>query len=124
MKILIASSIDPLVIETLCKRHDVVCAFNAPEEKLQSLIVDRDVLIFRSGVNISSEVMACAPTLKLLIRAGSGLDNLNLNDAHSRGMKLVRIHEPGRRVCIFHLRLLSQRYPLAYAIFKAKDRRI
>ncbi len=97
MKILIASSIDPETIEKLRKQHDVVCAFNASEEKLRSLITDRGVLIFRSGVNISSKVMACAPNLKLLIRAGSGLDNLDLDEARSRNIKLVRIHEPGGR---------------------------
>jgi len=97
MKVLIASSIDSGVLEKLRRQHDVVCAFNAPEEKLRSLIADRDVLIFRSGVNISSGVMACAPNLKLLIRAGSGLDNLDLDYARSRSMKLVRIHKPGGR---------------------------
>ncbi len=97
MKILIASSIDPEAIKELCQKHEITCAFNAPDEKLRSLITDQDILVFRSGVNISSEVMACAPNLKLLIRAGSGLDNLDLDDARSRNIKLVRIHEPGGR---------------------------
>ncbi len=97
MKILIASSIYPEAIEKLHECHDVTCAFNAQETELQTLIKDREVLIFRSGVNITAEVMAAAPDLKLLIRAGSGLDNLDFNYVQKRGIKLVRIPEPGAK---------------------------
>ena len=79
MKILIASSICPNAIEQLRKQHDVVCAFNADEEKLRSLATDREALVFRSGVQITEPVMAAAADLKLLVRAGSGLDNLDLD---------------------------------------------
>ena len=95
LRILIASSIYPEAIEELRQRHHVICAFDAEEEVLQSLIRDREVLIFRSGVNITTEVMASAPNLKLLVRAGSGLDNLDLEYVRKRRLKLVRISEPG-----------------------------
>ncbi len=97
MKILIASSIYPEAIEKLHECHDVTCAFNAQETELQTLIKDREVLIFRSGVSITAEVMAAAPDLKLLIRAGSGLDNLDFDYVQKRGLKLVRIPEPGAK---------------------------
>ena len=97
MKILIASSIYPDAIEKLRERHDVTCAFGVQETELQMLIKDREVLIFRSGVNISAKVMACAPDLKLLIRAGSGLDNVDIDYVRKRGLKLVRIPQPGAK---------------------------
>jgi D-3-phosphoglycerate dehydrogenase len=97
MKILIASSIDPEAIEKLKEQHDVVCAFNAATDTLKSVIKDREVLVFRSGVDISAEVMACAPDLKLLIRAGSGIDNLDLEYVNKYNLKLVRIPEPGAK---------------------------
>jgi phosphoglycerate dehydrogenase-like enzyme len=87
MKILIASKIDSDAIEKLKENHDVVCAFGADKETLKSAIQGCDVLIFRSGVDISAEVMAAAPTLKMLIRGGSGTDNL----------RLVRIPGPGAK---------------------------
>jgi D-3-phosphoglycerate dehydrogenase len=96
-KILIASVIDPDAIEALRKRHHVTYALNAREEVLQSLIKDREVLIFRSGVSITADVMVCAPDLRLLVRAGSGLDNLDVEYVRDRGLKLVRIPEPGAR---------------------------
>ncbi|MEJ2195531.1 MAG: NAD(P)-dependent oxidoreductase [Ignavibacteriaceae bacterium] len=97
MNILIASSISKHAIEILNENHDVICAFNAPEDKLISLIKDRDVLIFRSGVQISAKVMNAAPNLRFLIRAGSGLDNLDYNYTQERGIELVRIPEPGAK---------------------------
>ena len=97
MNIIIASSISKHAIEKLNENHDVICAFNAPEDKLISLVKDRDLLIFRSGVQISAKVMGAAPNLKFLIRAGSGLDNLDVDYSNQRGIELVRIPEPGAK---------------------------
>jgi phosphoglycerate dehydrogenase-like enzyme len=95
MKILIASPIDPGAIEELREHHQVTCSFDASVDLLQELIVDREVLVFRSGVSITTGVMECAPGLQLLIRAGIGIDNLHVEYAQQRGLKLVRIPEPG-----------------------------
>jgi len=97
MNILIASSISQHAIDQLSDRHDVICAFGAPEDKLASLAHDRDMIIFRSGVQISKKVMGAAPNLKFLVRAGSGLDNLDVPYSKSRGLKLIRIPEPGAK---------------------------
>lgn len=97
MKILIASSIYPEAIDKLREEHDVVCAFSAKEDVLKSVIQDREVLIFRSGVQITAEVMACAPELKLLLRAGSGVDNIDLDYVQEHGLNLVRIPGPGAK---------------------------
>ncbi len=97
MRILIASPIFPATIEELQEEHDVVCAFSAKREELKDLIRDRQILTFRSGVSITADVMACSPDLKLLIRAGSGIDNLDEGFVHGRGIQLVRIPEPGAK---------------------------
>jgi D-3-phosphoglycerate dehydrogenase / 2-oxoglutarate reductase len=94
MNILIASKIDSDAIEKLKENNDVICAFGAKEEELKSAIKDRDILVFRSGVKITAEVMAAAQDLKLLLRAGSGVDNLDMNYVNQHGLRLVRI--PGR----------------------------
>jgi D-3-phosphoglycerate dehydrogenase / 2-oxoglutarate reductase len=97
MKILIASPIDADAMETLGSQHDLIYAPDAKDEALRSLIPDREALIFRSGVQITAEVMACAPGLRLLIRAGSGLDNIDLDYVRRHNLQLVRIPEPGAR---------------------------
>jgi D-3-phosphoglycerate dehydrogenase len=97
MNILIASSISKPAIEELKKKHNVICAFNASEEELISQMGDRDLIIFRSGVKISEPVIKGGPELKFLIRAGSGLDNLDVDYANKRGLELKRIPEPGAK---------------------------
>lgn len=94
-RILIASSIDAGALATLRQQHDVVSAIDAPEEVLRSAIHDREILVFRSGVKITAEVMANAPDLKLLIRGGSGMDNIDLDYAREHGIRLERIPGPG-----------------------------
>ena len=97
MKILIASKIDATSIEKLKESHEVICAFGADKETLKSHIWYCDALIFRSGVDISADVMAAAPSLKLLVRAGSGVDNLDMDYVSQRGLRLIRIPGPGAK---------------------------
>lgn len=97
MKILIASPIYPGAIEKLREDHDVICAFNAKEDELLAVMPDREAVILRSGVQITAKVMACAPNLKLILRAGSGFDNIDLDYMREHGLKLVRIPGPGAR---------------------------
>lgn len=97
MNILLASPIDEGAVQILREKHDVVMGSGSEPQKMKEMIRDRDALIFRSGVDITAELMACAPKLKLLIRAGSGLDNIDLDYMRSRCLALVRIPEPGAR---------------------------
>lgn len=95
MRILIASYIDPDAIEALSQEHDVICAFDASEEELTEVIADREILIFRSGVQITAEVMSAAPDLRLIMRAGSGYDNVDLDYVQEQSIRLIRIPGPG-----------------------------
>lgn len=97
LKILIASSIDPAAIQQLQQNHDVICAFNAGKAQLQEQIRDREVLIFRSGVQITADVMDKAPNLKLILRAGSGVDNIDLDYVYQNNLTLIRIPGPGAK---------------------------
>ena len=95
MKILIVSPIDADAMEKLKERHEVICAFTAKEDELQNAIHDREVLIFRSGVKITASLMGRAPDLKLLVRAGSGTDNVDLDYVQQHGIEFHRIPGPG-----------------------------
>ncbi|OHB78900.1 MAG: hydroxyacid dehydrogenase [Planctomycetes bacterium RBG_16_64_12] len=97
MNILIASPIDPTALERLRAEHDVKCAFGAEQCAFQSAVRDREVIVFRSGVTISSAVMQSAPRLELLVRAGSGCDNVDLEYVKRRGLRLVRVPQPAAK---------------------------
>ena len=97
MKILIASPIDPDTIKELEKHHTVICAFDAAPEVLEIHIQGCNVLIFRSGVKITRQVLQSAMDLQLIIRAGSGIDNIDVEYVYDHKLKLVRIPEPAAR---------------------------
>jgi len=95
MKIIIASPIDDQAVEKLKSKHDVVCVFNATNEELQKTMHDREALVFRSGVKINAALLESAPELKLIVRAGSGVDNIDLDYVYQRGIEFHRIPGPG-----------------------------
>lgn len=97
MKILVASNIAPEALDALRANHDVVYTPGDPEEELERSIKDRECLIFRSGVQISARVLAAAPDLRLIIRAGSGYDNIDLDRLAERKIRVVRIPGPGAK---------------------------
>jgi phosphoglycerate dehydrogenase-like enzyme len=94
MRILVASQIAPAALATLQERHDVRLAIGASEPDLAVAAADREAVVFRSGVSIGPALLA-APELRLLVRAGSGLDNLDLATVRARSIELVRIPGPG-----------------------------
>lgn len=93
MRILLASPIAPPAIAEMRSSHDVVLGFEMVD-RLHVLIEDRQVLVFRSGVDVSASLMGAAPDLELLIRAGSGFDNLDLDHCRDRGIRVVRVPGP------------------------------
>lgn len=97
MRILIASKVDPDAVGTLQAGHDVVMAVGAPRDELEARMADREALIFRSGLDIDRALLDAAPRLHTIVRAGSGLDNLDLDEVRARGIHLQRIPGPGAR---------------------------
>ena len=97
MRILVASKIDPAALATLQAGHDVITAVGAPRDELLALVADREALIFRSGLDIDRALLDAAPALHTIVRAGSGLDNLDLDRVRARGIHLERVPGPGAR---------------------------
>ena len=60
---------------------------------LLDAIVDADAIIIRSGVTADAELIASAPKLKAIARAGVGVDNVDLDVATAKG--IVVMNTPG-----------------------------
>jgi D-3-phosphoglycerate dehydrogenase len=90
MRIVVLSPIDPETIAELRAAHDVTLAFDAGNSARESLR-EGEIVIFRSGVTVSAEVMDEARNLRLLLRAGVGLDNVDVQHVRRQGLRLVRI---------------------------------
>jgi phosphoglycerate dehydrogenase-like enzyme len=95
VNILCLSPIDASALERLQRDHEVTVALNGEQKNLHALVPEREVVIFRSGVSLSGEFIGDSPQLKLLIRAGSGLDNVDIDAAKANDVRVVRIPGPG-----------------------------
>jgi D-3-phosphoglycerate dehydrogenase len=60
-----------------------------PQEKLPHVINQYDVLIVRSATQVRKPLIDAAPNLKLIARAGVGLDNIDADYARSHGMEVI-----------------------------------
>jgi D-3-phosphoglycerate dehydrogenase len=97
LRIALASPINPDAVVLLDARHDVAHAVGLTAGEFERAVADREVLIARSGVTISAELLRRAPGVRLVVRAGSGLDNLDVAYMREQGIRLVRVPGPGAR---------------------------
>ena len=63
------------------------------KSQLLAAVADADALIVRSD-KVTAEVVAAAPSLKIVVRAGAGYDNLDLAACSGRG--IVAMNTPGQ----------------------------
>jgi len=63
------------------------------EEELHYAIERADALIVRSDI-VTSQLLECAPNLKVVVRAGAGYDNIDLDACSKRGV--VVMNTPGQ----------------------------
>lgn len=61
----------------------------ADRETLLAAVGDGDALVIRTRTLVTAEVIAAAPRLKVIGRAGVGLDNIDVESARRRGIAVV-----------------------------------
>jgi D-3-phosphoglycerate dehydrogenase / 2-oxoglutarate reductase len=94
MKILVSDSLSKQGIELFQKAgFEVDVNTKLAKEELLKIIKNYDVLVIRSGTKVTAEVIAAADRLKVIGRAGSGLDNVDTHAATRRG--IVVMNTPG-----------------------------
>ncbi len=91
-RILITDKIHDLAIDEARLFADVDPMFNLTKKELLEKIKDYDALIVRSGTIVTKEIIEKS-NLKIIGRAGSGLDNIDLESAINKGIKIVNSPE-------------------------------
>ena len=90
IKILVSDKIFDEGIKLLeDKGYHVMRAWDMPKAELPKIIADYDVLIVRSATKVKGELLDNAKQLKIIGRAGEGLDNVDYEKAQKMGIKLV-----------------------------------
>jgi D-3-phosphoglycerate dehydrogenase len=71
------------------KGYEITKAWNMPKTKLPDIIGEYDALIVRSATKVNADLMAKAKKLRVIGRAGEGLDNIDLAKALELGIAVV-----------------------------------
>ena len=124
MKIVLAEKVSPATLAVFAaepgwdvKTHDQL------PDGLPAALADADALVVRSAVQVGDELMAHAPKLRVIGRAGVGVDNIDAEAATRRG--IVVMNTPGANaVAVAELTLclmiaLARKLPAANATMHA-----
>ena len=71
------------------KGYEVTRAWNLPKTELPKIVGEYDALIVRSATKVDADLIAMAKKLKVIGRAGEGLDNIDLEKAREMDIAVV-----------------------------------
>jgi len=125
MKILICDKLAEEGIRILkdVKDFKVDCKFGITSKELKSIVKNYHGLIIRSATKITADILESADNLKVIGRAGVGLDNIDLKAATKKGV--VAMNTPGGNTTstaehtMSMILALSRNIPQACASMKA-----
>ncbi|HBY60909.1 MAG TPA: phosphoglycerate dehydrogenase [Solibacterales bacterium] len=116
MKVLVAEPMSPAAVALLQKQNGLDVVVSNPKE-YSAHLADCDALVVRSAVKVTKEVLEKAPKLKVIGRAGVGVDNVDLPAATSAGVLVM--NTPGGNAVSVAEHTLALMLALARAVPQA-----
>ena len=124
MKILVSDPLSEEGLEILRKEKDieVEVVTKLPLEELKKKIEDAEALIVRSGTKVTRDLINSGKNLKVIGRAGVGIDNVDVKAATENG--IIVMNSPGANTIstaehtVALLLALSRKIPHAYLSLK------
>ena len=87
--VLVAEELSPAGLAQLESGFDIRYADGADRASLLPALADAEAVIIRSATRIDAEAIAHAPRLRVIARAGVGLDNVDVDAATKAGVMVV-----------------------------------
>ena len=103
MKVLFVDTVDPMLKDMLEKKN-YYCdtAYSKTKEEIEEIIHKYEGIIIRSRFKIDQKFIDKAINLKFIARAGSGLENINISYANSKGIKCYNAAEGNKQAVAEH----------------------
>ena len=124
-KILVTDAIAPEGIELLGSRAEVDVKRGLTPPELTETIKGYDALVVRSETKVTPEVIQAGQSLRVIARAGIGVDNINIDAATSAGIPVVNAPIGNTVAAAEHtlalMLALARNVPQAYQSFKAGE---
>ncbi len=87
--VLIAEELSPATVDALGPDFEIRHCDGSDRAQLLPALADVDAVLIRSATQIDAEALAAAPRLKVVARAGVGLDNVDVPAATLAGVMVV-----------------------------------
>ncbi len=92
MNIVVGEALSDDAVDRLRAVGDVRVLSSCDADSLRAAVADCDALVVRSYARVTADVMAGGARLRVIGRAGVGLDNIDVDAAKARGVQVV--HTP------------------------------
>ncbi len=93
MKVLVSDPLSKEGISILEEHAQVTLDMCENRERLLEIIGDYDALVIRSGTQVTAEVIEAGKKLKVIGRAGVGVDNIDVDRATEKGILVINAPE-------------------------------
>ena len=93
MKVLVKEKIADSGVELLRSQFEVDLGLEMSDEELREQIGDYDAILIRSATQMTPELIELADNLKVIGRAGTGVDNVDIPAATRRGIIVANAPE-------------------------------
>ena len=117
MKVVLAEKVSPATLAVFQAEHGWNVLTHDQVKNLPESLADADALVVRSAVQVDDALMAAAPKLRVIGRAGVGVDNIDADAATRRG--IVVMNTPGANAIAVAELALGLMISLARAIPRA-----
>ena len=103
MKIIFIDTVHPLLKQELEKENHICdSAYNKSKTEIQQIISNYQGIIIRSRFKIDKQFIDCGSNLKFIARAGSGLENINVEYAENKNIHCYNAAEGNRQAVAEH----------------------
>jgi D-3-phosphoglycerate dehydrogenase len=117
--VLIAEELSPATVEALGPDFDVRSVDGTDRAALLSALAGADAVLVRSATQLDAEAIAAAPGLKVIARAGVGLDNVDIKAATTAGVMVVNAPTSNiisaAELTVGHILSLARHIPAAHS---------
>ncbi len=121
--VLLAEELSPATIDALGPDFEIRSTDGADRGLLLAALADVDAVLIRSATQLDAEAIAAAPKLKVIARAGVGLDNVDIRAATQAGVMVVNAPTSNiisaAELTVGHILSLARHIPQASAALKA-----
>ncbi len=121
--VLIAEELSPATVDALGPDFEIRNVDGTDRPALLAALSDAHAVLVRSATKIDAEAIAAAPVLKVVARAGVGLDNVDIKAATTAGVMVMNAPTSNiisaAELTVGHILSLARHIPAAHASLAA-----